>query len=81
MTDTKAILSCPHCLFSQEVEMPTNYYQIVFHCKKCGKAITPKKGECCVFCSYADKKCPPKQEEGGEWLRKKRRELNLEFLA
>ncbi len=25
--------------------------------------LVPKKGDCCVFCSYADTKCPPRQME------------------
>lgn len=63
MVETRAITTCPFCRGLYEVEMPTNYCQIVFKCPECGKAITPKEGDCCVFCSYADKKCPIKQEE------------------
>ena len=28
---------------------------------KCGARLTPKAGERCVFCSYADSPCPPIQ--------------------
>lgn len=62
--ETKTILTCPYCEGSHEIEMPTNYCQIVFVCTVCGKKITPKEGDCCIFCSYADRKCPPEQFEG-----------------
>ncbi len=31
---------------------------IFFKCQKCGETLKPKKGDCCIFCSYADTKCP-----------------------
>jgi hypothetical protein len=34
---------------------------VYYECKKCGYIMRPKDGDCCVFCSYADKKCPPMQ--------------------
>ena len=60
---TKAILTCPKCGSNQDVVMPTNACQYFYECIKCGEVIKPKDGDCCVFCSYADSKCPPKQEE------------------
>ncbi len=60
---TKSNLICPECKTSQVVEMPTNACQHFYKCKKCDKFLRPKKGDCCVFCSYADSKCPPKQLE------------------
>jgi hypothetical protein len=62
--DTKALLTCPHCKGSYEVEMPEDSCQIAFDCLKCGMRIVPDKGDCCVFCSYGDRKCPPEQNEG-----------------
>jgi len=61
MIETKAILTCPYCKTTYTLEMPTSFCQIMFSCKYCGENLTPREGECCVFCSYADKKCPPKQ--------------------
>ncbi len=63
MVETKATITCPHCGSKQVLEMPTNYCQIMFKCPNCKKTLTPKEGDCCVFCSYADKKCPPMQIE------------------
>jgi hypothetical protein len=63
MIETIANITCPHCNKTYEAEMPINYCQIVFKCIECGKNITPKEGDCCVFCSYADKKCPAMQKD------------------
>ena len=60
---TKAILTCPKCGVKQEAEMPTNACQHFYKCTNCGEILKPKEGDCCVFCSYADSICPPKQEE------------------
>lgn len=60
---TTATITCPFCGHDQISEMPTDACQHFFKCEKCEKTMTPKKGDCCVFCSYADSKCPPKQIE------------------
>lgn len=60
---TKANLTCPKCSTVQEVQMPINACQHFYKCQKCGEMLKPKAGDCCVFCSYADTKCPPKQLE------------------
>ena len=60
MVDTKAVLRCPHCGRDQDVDMPTNYRVYFYNCRHCGELLGPKKGDDCVFCSYADKDCPPK---------------------
>ncbi|MEK7572037.1 MAG: GDCCVxC domain-containing (seleno)protein [Patescibacteria group bacterium] len=65
---TKAILTCPMCGAKQEVEMPTNACQHFYRCTKCEQTMKPNEGDCCVFCSYADSKCPPKQKEAIENL-------------
>jgi len=59
----KANLTCPKCNFVQSAEMPINACQHFYKCQKCEEVLKPKKGDCCVFCSYADSKCPPKQKE------------------
>jgi hypothetical protein len=28
----------------------------------CGQRLKPKPGDCCVFCSYGDIVCPPRQQ-------------------
>ncbi len=61
MVETNAIITCPHCGGSYRVEMPTDRCQVVIVCQECGERMTPLPGDCCVFCSYADKPCPPLQ--------------------
>lgn len=62
---TEAVLTCPKCNAKQRVKMPTDACQYFYKCVSCNETIKPKKGDCCVFCSYADSTCPPKQKE---WL-------------
>lgn len=60
---TIAILKCPKCHKLQTSKMPTDACQHFYKCQKCGEMLKPKNGDCCVFCSYANTKCPPKQLE------------------
>ena len=65
---TQATLTCPQCGAKQGVEMPLNACQYFYKCTSCGAMLKPKEGECCVFCSYADTQCPPKQLEKNPML-------------
>ncbi len=51
---------CPKCAHVQVENIPQMSCQPFYVCKGCGKTISvPKESEnCCVFCEYADKKCP-----------------------
>lgn len=42
--------------------MPTDACQYFYDCRHCGAVLRPLKGDCCVFCSYADMPCPPIQQ-------------------
>jgi len=55
-------LTCPKCGHIEKEEMPTDACQFYYDCKGCGELLRPLKGDCCVFCSYGDIKCPPIQE-------------------
>ena len=57
-----ATLTCPHCGHAAREAMPTDACVYFHTCRGCGAPLTPKPGDCCVFCSYADVKCPPKQQ-------------------
>lgn len=59
-----SIISCPECGFSKEETMPIDACQFFYECTNCGVILKPKKGDCCVFCSYGSVKCPPIQENG-----------------
>ncbi|HID99643.1 MAG TPA: hypothetical protein EYP59_05055 [Thiotrichaceae bacterium] len=57
----KSVMTCPECGFSIEEQMPTDACQWFYECTHCGVLLKPKKGDCCVFCSYGSVKCPPIQ--------------------
>jgi hypothetical protein len=54
-------ITCPFCGFKKIESMPTDICQLSYTCTKCGKEMHPKNGDCCVFCTYGDHKCPSKQ--------------------
>jgi hypothetical protein len=58
---TTATITCPQCGASTVEEMPTNACQFFYTCPSCSTLLRPRSGDCCVFCSYADQVCPPKQ--------------------
>lgn len=60
---TRAKLTCPECGFVQQAEMPITACQFFYECVNCKALLRPKAGGDCVFCSYADVPCPPKQLE------------------
>ncbi len=55
-----ATLTCPDCGFAERLPMPSNACTFFHACSGCGTVIRPKPGDCCVFCSYGDRRCPPK---------------------
>jgi hypothetical protein len=61
-----ATLTCPNptCQHQQRVMMPTTFCQLSYICEACSMTHAHKRGDCCVFCSYADKQCPSMQGEG-----------------
>jgi hypothetical protein len=42
--------------------MPENACQHFYTCTSCGTMLRPRQSDCCVFCSYSDQLCPPKQQ-------------------
>ncbi|MHA1203090.1 MAG: GDCCVxC domain-containing (seleno)protein [Candidatus Heimdallarchaeaceae archaeon] len=54
-------IECPNCGNKEEIEMPDYVCVRVFKCSSCQEVVHPKEGDCCVFCSYAEDKCPAKQ--------------------
>ena len=59
-------ITCPHCKHKKEEMMPTNACQFFYECENCKTILKPKKGDCCVYCSYGSVACPPIQEAGGK---------------
>ena len=61
MANVNATLTCPHCGYDAHEVMPTDRCVVVYDCLACTQTLKPKAGDCCVFCSYADRPCPPIQ--------------------
>ncbi|MGH6737084.1 MAG: GDCCVxC domain-containing (seleno)protein [Methyloceanibacter sp.] len=58
----QSTITCPACGRADTETMPTDACQIRYTCKVCGLEMRPKRGDCCVFCSYGSVPCPPMQE-------------------
>ena len=58
----KTIIQCPNCGHKEEMDMPDYVCVRVFRCSSCQEIVHPKEGDCCVFCSFAEDKCPAKQQ-------------------
>lgn len=61
--ELNSTITCPNCGNKKTEEMPTDACQYFYECEKCKTVIKPKQGDCCVFCSYGNVKCPPKQAD------------------
>ena len=59
----ESVITCPVCRFSKLETMPTDTCQFYYECTHCHTILKPKKGDCCVFCSYGTMKCPSVQEK------------------
>jgi hypothetical protein len=57
----QSTVTCPHCGHQSEETMPTNACIFFYDCAGCGTRLKPKRGHCCVFCSYGSIPCPPIQ--------------------
>lgn len=56
-------ITCPRCGNRSMETMPEDACVYIYDCPNCGLSLKPLPGDCCVFCSYGDVPCPPKQEE------------------
>ena len=59
---TLSVITCPECGYSKEEEMPENACQYFYKCSNCSIILRPKKGDCCVYCSFGTVPCPPIQK-------------------
>ena len=62
MSDLRVEVTCPECQHISVAAMPTNRCVYTYHCPGCRAVLKPKPGDCCVFCSYGDKRCPFAQD-------------------
>ena len=61
--ELQSTITCPACTQAATETMPTDACQYIYRCKHCGHEMKPKKGDCCVYCSYGTVPCPPIQQE------------------
>ena len=62
MINVNSTITCLACGHQATETMPTDACVYVYECKACRVALKPKRGDCCVFCSYGSERCPPLQE-------------------
>ena len=62
---TEVTITCPLCGTQACEAMPENACRYVYVCTGCAQRLRPRPGDCCVFCSYGDTVCPPKQQTAG----------------
>jgi hypothetical protein len=60
-TSFQTVITCPECKFKKTEILPTEVCQLKYTCTNCNAVLQPKGGDCCVFCSYSDHKCPSMQ--------------------
>lgn len=58
---TASTLVCPGCGAETTERMPENACIVRWECPACGAELRPRPGDCCVFCSYGSRPCPPAQ--------------------
>ncbi len=63
--ELSSTITCPSCGHRSTQEMPTDACQYFYDCTVCKAVLRPEPGDCCVFCSYGDVKCPPRQLAAG----------------
>ena len=61
MAEVRSTIVCPACGHRESEIIPEDACQYFYKCKGCRVVLKPKKGDCCVFCSYGDVKCPTAQ--------------------
>jgi hypothetical protein len=76
-------ITCPLCGVAAQETMPMDACQFFYECRGCGAMLRPKKGDCCVFCSYGSVPCPPggARRRRGAVLRAGRRRLTCAARA
>ncbi|MGH2411205.1 MAG: GDCCVxC domain-containing (seleno)protein [Chloroflexota bacterium] len=62
--ETLATLTCPACGQRTTETMPMDACLYFYTCPRCGTRVRPRPGDCCVFCSYGNFPCQPKQATG-----------------
>ncbi|MBA3524565.1 MAG: hypothetical protein H0T85_08450 [Geodermatophilaceae bacterium] len=57
----ESVITCPGCGVRATEAMPEDACRYFYRCNGCTQLLKPREGDCCVFCSYGDTRCPPMQ--------------------
>ena len=57
-----SVLTCPECGHAEQLVMPIAACVFFHRCDNCHVLLTPKPGDCCVFCTYGSVRCPSMQD-------------------
>src|ERR1035437_3473494 len=58
-----ATITCPTCGHAAMETIPTDRCLFFYECRACKAVLRPKSGDCCVFCSYGDRRCAFRKPE------------------
>jgi hypothetical protein len=53
-----ATLTCPSCGHQADETLPVDCCLYFYRCVSCEALMRPTPGDCCVFCSYGNHRCP-----------------------
>lgn len=62
--ELSSTITCPVCGTAKVEIMPTNACRIFYLRTGCATLLRSEPADCCVFCSYSDRACPPVQARG-----------------
>lgn len=60
-----AVITCPECGEATEEPIPEGACLFFWKCPACSTVLRPEAGDCCVFCSFGDRRCPTAEGEDG----------------
>jgi len=63
MADLLVTVKCPDCGHASVETMPTDRCVFFWECPGCHLVVRPIGSDCCVYCSYGDKRCPFVQDD------------------
>jgi rubredoxin len=63
MNALESVLTCPECGFRKRETMRVDACQFYYECTACKTVLRPRRGDCCVFCSYGSVQCPSMQKQ------------------
>ena len=64
VAEVEVTVNCPACGRAVSEIMPLDRCVYFWECPVCHAVAKPLAGDCCVYCSYGTRPCPPVQEHG-----------------